>query len=961
MKLHLEATPEELVEKGESLVETISDLLRPASPDLASALEKAIPRKEAELKFPVLRELQKKTEKEYERQMGLMLKDIGKVLDQSVKKSEDDSDLEKGGPYIGPRGGRWADPQHTIPYKEEKKTKKSKQLAFVFDNVQKEKKEEKMIPVSPEVAFLANRVIRQLKNKELKHSQVEVFRRAWLTQEEKAPGSILANRAKKQYEKRMKAAETFDNKSYEKVIEMASTMRTTEDAKDFVRSEYVKKLDLDAVVIDMLLGEESKFAPSIFSKEDKKKREVLTAVLENHRKYEDTSVRKPRTTSAKEVAKNHGFAKVQIDPDLPKLVRKQLTGMLSNAFDDLSDVLGMSKLAHGGLVITMTSETSTFKPGYYFGAHYEHPGSPDPKNWTKKIEGYGRWGDTSKPPAIRISMERSKALAHEYGHAIDNAVDVSGVLVPGTDESWDVEKSYEKLLEGLTNSAMAKRAAKEDKKAKTHYWSNAAEMFARGFEQYVAKKLADKGKMNSLLTHDHYENVEEYGGMFFEHDHFTKHIEPLYDGYIEAIKKAGILEKALSDFDLFKAGPYIGPRGGKWQDPEHKIPWKEYEQDTKESFAVTYSGKLFSNSGVAHYKVVDEKDGQVRISRHGEEGYGPWMPKESVKHFVNDLAGKVDLPKSGRADIDAVIEGKAEALGKGDDGIAFKVGDKVVKVSTTVPYQPENPGHRTPKQAIEMLKKQVEAGNKLSDIAGIQRSEFVEHGDKGFQIKEWVKIPEKFTRDQLDQIQKIVIEVHKRGYAVKDDIQAGLDKKGKPVLFDIGKAGKQSDATGIYSDIEVDMDNLATLYREHGERIVRFDVDKATQQWQHFESMLKLYLKKNDFKMAHRKLDKVVARRIEDAKATLKGEELKDKLSDIDWDETGVRADIRNAEKEHTEKSESPDYTQKLVAKEEKTYEQIKQELMGRGYVDSDFEPGGPLYGYSTNELIDLARDKRND
>lgn len=31
------------------------------------------------------------------------------------------SDLVKGGPYIGPRGGKWADPQHKIPWQEEKK------------------------------------------------------------------------------------------------------------------------------------------------------------------------------------------------------------------------------------------------------------------------------------------------------------------------------------------------------------------------------------------------------------------------------------------------------------------------------------------------------------------------------------------------------------------------------------------------------------------------------------------------------------------------------------------------------------------------------------------------------------------------------------------------------------------------------------------------------------------------
>ena len=29
-----------------------------------------------------------------------------------------------------------------------------------------------------------------------------------------------------------------------------------------------------------------------------------------------------------------------------------------------------------------------------------------------------------------------------------------------------------------------------------------------------------------------------------------------------------VLEKA-------QGGPYIGPRGGRWADPQHKIPWKE--------------------------------------------------------------------------------------------------------------------------------------------------------------------------------------------------------------------------------------------------------------------------------------------------------------------------------------------------------------------------------------------------
>lgn len=32
--------------------------------------------------------------------------------------------------------------------------------------------------------------------------------------------------------------------------------------------------------------------------------------------------------------------------------------------------------------------------------------------------------------------------------------------------------------------------------------------------------------------------------------------------------------KVLNDY-LSKAGPFVGPRGGKWADAKHTIPWKE--------------------------------------------------------------------------------------------------------------------------------------------------------------------------------------------------------------------------------------------------------------------------------------------------------------------------------------------------------------------------------------------------
>lgn len=88
MKLHLEATSEELAVKASKLAKAVTDLIRPADPELAESLEKALPKKEQELKYPVLRGLQQATEELYAKQVQAMLKEIGKVLDQGLAKEE---------------------------------------------------------------------------------------------------------------------------------------------------------------------------------------------------------------------------------------------------------------------------------------------------------------------------------------------------------------------------------------------------------------------------------------------------------------------------------------------------------------------------------------------------------------------------------------------------------------------------------------------------------------------------------------------------------------------------------------------------------------------------------------------------------------------------------------------------------------------------------------------------------
>jgi 3'-phosphoadenosine 5'-phosphosulfate sulfotransferase (PAPS reductase)/FAD synthetase len=347
---------------------------------------------------------------------------------------------------------------------------------------------------------------------------------------------------------------------------------------------------------------------------------------------------------------------------------------------------------------------------------------------------------------------------------------------------------------------------------------------------------------------------------------------------------------------------------------------EEHEQPSgRHKLAITESGKAQLKTGgslgkvVAKHEIkphpalgmydrtyheVDIGDGKVSLSQHADGKYGMVMPKASVKHLKNDLAGKVDLPKSGHLDIDAVIEGKAELLGKGDDGLAFKVGNKVVKVSTTVPYQPDNPGHRSPEQAKEMIRAQVVIGNHLADqVQGIQRSTFVAHGDKGFQIKPYVRIPDKWGPGQLETIQDILIDMHKAGYSLNDEVQVGIDPSGDIVMFDVGKAARTPEGRGDPndrdSDPSIDMEALKRLYDKSGVPFVRRDVNEGMRDWARVEGRLPFWKKQpKSQKMAQRMITNAANKRRAYVRATLSGKELEVELMVIEFDEHDALLDV---------------------------------------------------------------------
>jgi len=85
MRVEIQATDIELAEKADSLVETISSLIKRVDPRLSDDLVKALSPKDVDLRYPVLKALQKQTETMYAQHLRAMLVAVSKVVDRGTK------------------------------------------------------------------------------------------------------------------------------------------------------------------------------------------------------------------------------------------------------------------------------------------------------------------------------------------------------------------------------------------------------------------------------------------------------------------------------------------------------------------------------------------------------------------------------------------------------------------------------------------------------------------------------------------------------------------------------------------------------------------------------------------------------------------------------------------------------------------------------------------------------------
>lgn len=134
MRFTLEAQASEFPEKGPAFIERLAKALDPVSPQLADSIRSVIPEHEQhELRYPVLQALRDQMLAIYKDQLKLMLDDVDEVLQEAP--AEHLRLNKAGGPYIGPRGGKWANPEHTEAWVEGQPKAANKKITDILNIV----------------------------------------------------------------------------------------------------------------------------------------------------------------------------------------------------------------------------------------------------------------------------------------------------------------------------------------------------------------------------------------------------------------------------------------------------------------------------------------------------------------------------------------------------------------------------------------------------------------------------------------------------------------------------------------------------------------------------------------------------------------------------------------------------------------------------------------------------------
>lgn len=489
-----------------------------------------------------------------------------------------DDELAKGGPYIGPRGGKWADAKHTIAW-DPKKQGKAKQQQLVLFAKPSEPKPEK-------------------------------------------PASEV--KAEAEHQAKVDAYDDKQDAKKERFRIKAENLRTE------AKSRF-KAGDLREEVSGIPMGQ-----PILVGHHSEKR---------HRRAIERANANIGKGIEAQKKAEHYeqkakGVGKAGISSDDPAAVVK-LKKQIADEQEYNADMKTLNRLykkAGGG------------KDGAGFAEILVAQKFPPEKAKIlarAAVVNFNHWpGGTAKPfPNIKSDNIRRMQKRIDILREAEATPEAAPVIGKG----YRIEESKEdNRIRFYFDKKPSKDVTKKMKSAGFR-WSPTAGAWQRHLNnagRYATEQMAkdifqkDEPESKSPVASEPQEKPSGYryidgdkaeytgttkmlhGKMAYEVEYVEGHKEGTtrytYKG--PNIKKS---ERFVFVDPLQKAGPYIGPRGGKWQDPQHKIPWKEGAP-----------------------KVAVKKQEPGKKTRRNWMNHMPGMPKQTVDKWKNaDGSYKIERRK----------------------------------------------------------------------------------------------------------------------------------------------------------------------------------------------------------------------------------------------------------------------------------------------------------------------------
>lgn len=283
---------------------------------------------------------------------------------------------------------------------------------------------------------------------------------------------------------------------------------------------------------------------------------------------------------------------------------------------------------------------------------------------------------------------------------------------------------------------------------------------------------------------------------------------------------------------------------------------EDHPRDTGGKFSVKHGDVVdvpaSFTAGAFKAQVSDLPSGLVGLRRvGGEPGLGSdvAMERDSVPRFLGDLGGRIQSEhRSNDADVNAVLDGKAKFLGRGQDGLAFDTGGgNVVKASSEVGFHWNN-GLRSQTEGSNIIRRQVANNEKLraAGVPGLLPQRLVDHDGRSYAVMPKVDTESPLTEDHLKQIAETVKAMHDKGYSIGDDIQPGIGADGRAYIYDTGAVRELNDAGQHRTwDIQDDESRLSRLWQKHGKDFFGLDpLQEYQDRHKHVSERLDSHIKR---------------------------------------------------------------------------------------------------------------------